>query len=288
MKRLFVCTGLLALGLAAAAAAADWPQFLGPARDAHSAEKGLVRSFPKKGPAVVWDREVGDGYSGPVVAGGRLILFHRVGDEDLVECLHAVTGKRQWQFSYETSYRDKLGKGDGPRSTPLIAGKRVWTLAADGRLHCLDLEEGTKVWMRDLHADYRVPQSYFGATTSPILEGDNIVLNVGGRGGIVALNKDTGKEVWKATTDPASNSSPVAATLAGKRTLVFFTRTGLVLLDPATGAVRESKRWRARIDASVNAAAPVVVGDELFISACYDTGGTVLRVGKEELKSLWE
>src|SRR5438046_2121323 len=152
MNRLFVWAGLLALALTGLpASAADWPQFLGLTRDAHSSETGLLRSFPKKGPVVLWEKEVGEGYSGPVVAGGRLILFHRVSDEDVVECLDAATGKRRWKFSYETSYRDKYGKGDGPRSTPLIAGKRVWTLAADGRLHCLDLEEGKKLWMRDLH-----------------------------------------------------------------------------------------------------------------------------------------
>jgi len=288
MSRLFVCGGLLALGLVVVpASAADWPQFLGPGRNAHSRETGLVRTFPKKGPPVVWEKEVGEGFSGPVVAGGRLILFHRIDNEDVVECLDAATGKRSWKFAYETAYRDRLDKGDGPRSTPLIAGKHVYTLAADGRLHCLELETGREVWMRALNKDYRVPPSYFGVTTSPILEGDNIVLNVGGRGGIVALNKDTGKQVWKATSDPASNSSPVAATIGDRRTLVFLTRTGLVLLDP-TGEVRHSKRWRATYDASVNAATPVVVGDEVFISACYETGGTVLRVGKDGLKSLWE
>src|SRR5262249_33810392 len=237
------------------------------------AETGLLRSFAKKGPPVVWEREVGDGFSGPVVAGDRLVLFHRVGDKDLVECLDAATGKPRWTFSYATQYQDRLGKGDGPRSTPLVAGQRVYALAADGRLHCLDLASGNKVWVRSLNDDYRVPQGFFGVATSPILEGDNIVINVGGRGGIVAFNKDSGQEAWKAAGDQASYSSPVAATLAGRRQLVFFTRTGLVLLDPADGTVRQRKRWRARIDASVNAAAPVVVGDELFISACYDTGG---------------
>jgi outer membrane protein assembly factor BamB len=268
--------------------AADWPQFLGPSRNGHSTETGLARSFPKKGPPVVWEREVGEGYSGPVVAGGRLILFHRVGDEDLVECLDAATGKPIWKFAYATEYSDRLGKGDGPRSTPLVAGKRVYTLAADGRLHCLDLEEGKKVWVRDLNTDYRVQQNYFGVGTSPIVEGDHVVVNVGGKGGIVALNKDTGKEAWTATDDPASYSSPVAAPLGGKRRLVFLTRTGLVILDPATGKVSHRKRWRARIDASVNAAVPVVVGDELFISATYEVGGTVLRVGKDDLESRWE
>ncbi len=279
---------LAVVALPALVAAADWPQFLGPTRDGHSPETGLVRSFPKKGPPVVWEREVGEGYSGPVIAGGRLVMFHRVKDEDVVECLDAATGKPLWKFPYATEYSDQLGKGDGPRSTPLIAGGRVCTLAADGRLHCLDLESGKKVWMRDLHADYRVPQNYFGVGTSPIVEGENVVVNVGGRGGIVALNKDTGKEAWKTGDDPPSYSSPVAATFDGKRRLVFLTRTGLVLLDPSTGRALHRKRWRARMDASVNAAVPLVVGDEIFISSSYDTGGTVLRVGRDSLESVWE
>jgi outer membrane protein assembly factor BamB len=273
--------------LAGAPAAGDWPQLFGPQRNAHSSEKGLVNAFPGKGPSVVWQKEVGDGYAGPVVAGGKLILFHRLGDKDVVECLDAATGKQRWRFDYATAYSDRLGKGDGPRATPLIDGKRVYTLAADGRLHCLNIDTGKKLWMRSLNKDYRVPPSYFGVGTSPIIEGDNVVVNVGGQGGIVALNRLTGKEAWKATHDPASYASPVAATVAGKRRLFFFTRTGLEVLDPATGQVIHSKRWRATYDASVNAASPVVVGDEVFISTCYETGGTVLRLGKSGLQSLW-
>ena len=287
MKRLSGCVlGLVVLGTAASAA--DWPQFLGPTRNGISSETGLLHSFPKKGPPVVWSHDVGAGYSGPVVVGKRLILFHRVGNEDRVECLEAATGKPLWKFSYATEYRDRLGKGDGPRSTPLVAGKHVYALAADGRLHCLELENGNKVWVRSLNEDYRVPQGFFGVATSPLLAGDNVVVNVGGRqAGIVALNKDNGKEAWKATGDAASYSSPVAATLDGKRRLIFFTRTGLVILDPTDGTVVHSKRWRARIDASVNAAVPVVVGDEVFLSTCYDVGATVLRVTKDSLKTLW-
>jgi outer membrane protein assembly factor BamB len=279
---------LAILVLGTAARSADWPQFLGPSRNGLSPETGLLHSLPKKGPPAVWSRDVGDGYSGPVVAGRRLILFHRVGDKDLVECLDATNGKSRWKFSYATNYRDRLGKGDGPRSTPLIAGKHVYTLAADGRLHCLKLDSGDKVWVHSLNEDYRVPQGYFGVATSPLLVGDNLVINVGGRrAGIVGLNKDSGKEVWKATGDPASYSSPVAATLDGKQRVVFFTRTGLVILDPTDGTVLHSKRWRARIDASVNAAAPVVVGNEVLLSTCYDTGAIVLRVTKDSLKTVW-
>ena len=103
-------------------------------------EKGLLAAFPQDGPKVVWKRDVGEGFSGPVIAGDRLILFHRVGDEEVVECLNAATGKELWKFAYPTSYSDMLGKGDGPRSTPLITGDKVVTLGAEGTLHCLALE----------------------------------------------------------------------------------------------------------------------------------------------------
>jgi outer membrane protein assembly factor BamB len=279
---------LAALVVGGTALSADWPQFLGPTRNAHSPETGLLHKFPEKGPPVVWEKKLGDGYSSPVVFGDQLFIFHRVGDKDTLDSLDAANGKPRWSFSYETSYSDRLGKGDGPRSTPLVADKHVYILAADGRLHCIDRARGTKVWVKALHDDYRVPLSFFGVGTSPLIEGDNLVINVGGKGsGIVALNKDTGKEAWKVTSDEASYASPVAATLDGKRTLVFFTRTGLVLLDPVDGTVRHQKRWRSRNPNSVNAASPVVVGNELFISACYDTGGTVLRVSKDGLESLW-
>src|SRR5262249_22262452 len=161
-----------------------------------------------------WEKKVGAGFAGPVVAGDRLILFHRVGDEEVVECLDVANGKGRWKFAYPTGYVDDFNFDPGPRSTPLIAGDRVWTLGAEGRMHCLTLDEGKKVWERTLSADYKAPKGFFGVGTSPILEGDLILVNVGGKNaGIVALNKDTGKEVWKATNHEASYSSPTAATI---------------------------------------------------------------------------
>jgi outer membrane protein assembly factor BamB len=263
----------------AAARADDWPQFLGPGRNGVSGEKGLLASWPKAGPTAVWQRDVGEGYSGPVIAGDRLILFHRVGDEDVVECLHAGTGKPQWRFAYPTDYADPLGKGDGPRSTPTVAGGKVITLGAQGMLHCLDLEKGTKLWEHALLKDYKVPPSYFGVGTSPVVEGDRVLVNVGGKGaGIVAFALADGKPLWKATDDGPSYSSPVLATAGQRRMAVFFTRFGVDLLDAKTGEVRYRQRWRAPIDASVNAATPLVIGDELFFSACYQTGALLLKL----------
>jgi outer membrane protein assembly factor BamB len=184
--------------------AADWPQFLGPERNSTSTETGLLQSWAEKGPPILWQREVGEGYSAPVLAGERLILFHRVGNEEIVECLNAADGKEKWKHGEATNYSDPLGKGDGPRSTPSIAGDRVYTLSPGGRLLCLNLNDGKKVWQRELLKDYNVPASYFGVGTSPILEAGRLLVNVGGRGaGIVAFDKDSGKEAWKATEDGA-------------------------------------------------------------------------------------
>ena len=278
------------LGAAAACTAADWPQFLGPTRNGVSTETGLKATWPKEGPPVVWRKDVGEGFSGPVVVGDRVVLFHRVGDEEVVECLSAADGATKWKKGYPTSYRDSYGKGDGPRATPLVADGRVYTLGADGVLQCLKLEDGDKVWRKELHKDYEVRPGFFGVATSPLLVDGRLLVNVGGANGagIVAFNKDDGKEVWKADDHDASYSSPVVADLDGKRQAVFLTREGLASLDPADGTIRYSKHWRSRMDASVNAASPVVVGDQIFLTASYGTGAVLLRAKKDGLEEVWK
>jgi outer membrane protein assembly factor BamB len=268
---------------------ADWPQFLGPQRNGISTETGLLHSWGDKGPPLLWKQKVGEGFSGPVVAKGRLILLHRLGDEEVVESLDAVTGKGQWKFSYPTAYNDQIDKGDGPRSTPVASGNRVYTLGAEGKLHCLELDSGKKVWERSLNEEYKVKQNFFGVGTTPLVEGNLVLVNVGVKGaGIVAFDKDTGKEKWKATEDGPSYSSPVAATIDKVRLAIFFTRQGIVLLEPETGKVRYQKRWRATYDTTVNAATPTVVGNLLFFSASYGTGAILLRVTNKGVEEVWQ
>jgi outer membrane protein assembly factor BamB len=280
---------LCPLCLCSVSRAADWPQFLGPERNGVSAETGLVASWPKEGPPAIWQKDIGEGYSGPVVAGDVLVLFHRVGNEEVVESLNASTGAGRWRFAYATGYRDAFGKGNGPRATPLIDGKQVFTLGAEGRLTCLDLDTGTKRWEHDLLDEYSAGRGFFGVGTSPLIEGKFLLVNVGGRGaGIVAFERDTGREVWKVTSDEASYSSPVAATIDGTRHVFFFTREGLVSLDPVRGTVRFTKRWRARLTASVNAAAPLVLDGHVFLTASYQTGAVLLRVRPDGVDEVWQ
>src|SRR5208282_1403571 len=117
-------TLVAALCSAASTSANDWPQFLGPLRNAISSERGLLDAFPNAGPRVLWQKEIGSGFSGPVVAGEFLILFHRVGDKEIIACLEPATGKERWQFSYPTQYPLDIARDDGPRSTPLITDHR--------------------------------------------------------------------------------------------------------------------------------------------------------------------
>jgi outer membrane protein assembly factor BamB len=286
---LFIATGHWSLTADHSVRAADWPQFLGPNRNGTSPETGLLATWPDKGPPKVWEKQVGEGYSGPVVAGKRLILFHRVGNNEVVECLDAGTGKGTWKFEYPTAYEDTYSKGNGPRATPAIAGGKVYTLGAEGKLHCLELESGKKVWERPLHQNYQVKKSFFGVATSPLVEGNLVLINVGGKdAGIVGLDKDTGKEVWKATDHDMGYASPVAATIDGNRLVFFFTREGIVGLDPASGKVKFNKQWRSRFNASVNAATPLVTDDLLFVTASYGTGAVLHRVKKDGIEEIWK
>jgi outer membrane protein assembly factor BamB len=135
---------------------------------------------------------------------------------------------------------------------------------------------------------FSVPKGFFGAGGSPLVEDGRVIANVGGRGaGIVAFDAKTGKVLWQATDDEASYSSGVGATIGGRRSAVFLTRTGLVGLDPATGQVQFQRRWRSRQAASVNAATPLVIGDLIFVSAEYGPGAAVFRVEGSMLIELW-
>ena len=289
-RRLMQGAALAVIVAAAAghAAAQDWPQFLGPGRDGRYTGPPLAESWPGGGPTRLWSRPVGAGFAGPAVAGGRVILFHRLGGREVVEALDAGTGDTVWRYDYPTSYRDDFGFDEGPRSVPVVHDGRVYTFGAQGQLHAVDLETGAGIWQVDTHARYGVRKGFFGAAGSPLVEDGRVIANVGGRrGGIVAFDAATGDELWTATTHEASYSSPAAGTFGGRRLALVFTRTGLVGLDPASGEVRFELRWRSRIGASVNAATPLVEGDRVFISASYGTGAALLRVDGGTLAEEW-
>jgi outer membrane protein assembly factor BamB len=274
----------------ASLAAADWPQFLGPHRDGTCAA-GELEGGVAAAPRVIWRRDVGEGFSGPVVAGDKVILVHRVEDEDVIECMELAGGATVWRAPAPTKYRDSFGFDNGPRATPAVSAGRVVAHGAEGLLRAVELATGRTLWSVATHEVYDVPESFFGVAVSPLVDGDRVLLNVGGRdgAGVVAFAADSGKVLWKATSHEASYSSPVVATIRGERHALFFTRSGLLSLDPAGGAVRFEVPWRPRIHASVNAATPLVLGDRVFISTSYGKGATLLEVrsGKDRPSTVW-
>jgi len=271
--------------LAKDAVAGDWTSFLGPAHNGTSAETRLTRTLP---PPLVWEFPKGTSYTSPAILGDRLVYVHRVGDEEVVECLHAETGESRWQFRYPTSFEDRYGYNNGPRSSPVIDGNRVYTLGAQGQLHCFEIGTGALVWRRHINAEYKVPQDFFGTATTPLVEDKLLVINVGAPGGpcVVGLDKVSGREVWRAGKEwGPSYASPVPAIVHGRRRVFVFAggesdppSGGLLSLDPANGAVDFTFPWRSRSYESVNASCPVVFDNKVFISASYRTGGVLLEI----------
>src|SRR5260370_18842918 len=177
LLRLTVC--LLAAGVCLAAA--DWPQFLGPTRNGVYVGPPLAESWPPGGPRVAWRKKVGEGFSGPVVAGNRVILFQRVGAEEVVEALDTGTGATQWRYAYPTVYRDDFGFDEGPRAVPVVVNGRVYTFGAEAQLHVVDLATGRKIWSVDAGTRFKVRKGYFGAAGSPLVEDGRVIANIGVR-----------------------------------------------------------------------------------------------------------
>lgn len=301
---------LATLIVASPCRADDWPRFLGPQGTGVSAETGLRKAWPAEGPRVLWKKKVGEGYAAPSVRGNRLIFFHRLGDEELVECFAADTGAAVWRHAYATRFVDPYGYNGGPRCTPLLTADRCFTFGAEGMLTCLDIATGAVIWQRHTGREFDVPQAFFGVGSTPILDADRLLVMVGGqpRSGVVAFDVKTGRTLWQAVgpadfPEPpraiqrdrppaklASYSSPHLATIHGKRHLLCLMRPGLVSLDPETGAINFAVWFRSRLHDSVNAAQPVVVDDRIFLTAAYDTGAMLLEVAADgrSTKVVWQ
>lgn len=272
----------------------DWPRFLGPNDDATSGETKLLAAFPEGGPKVVWEMEKGTGYTSPVIVGGCLVYFHRLGDEEVVECLEPETGKRFWSFSYPVEYRDRYGYSNGPRASPVISEGKIYTLGVTSVLTCLDLKTGTRLWQRDLDVEFDVAEYFFGHGSCPLLYQGKVIVSLGGGGdlAVVAFDQHTGKLLWGTKHEwRASYSSPLVKTLQGKPRLLVLMggdtkppTGGLLCIDPENGHLFDAFPWRADMYTSVNATMPVVVGDDqVYISECYVSGGILLKLG-EDLK----
>jgi outer membrane protein assembly factor BamB len=272
------------------AVAGDWPQILGPNRDGVADGERIIDAFPDGGPKPLWTRPVGDGFAGVAVRDGQAYLFHRSGDKETAEAMEARTGKVAWTSENETGYSGAIASDNGPRCVPLVTPDRVVVFGAEGRLRCLDRKTGNDRWSIATHEVFGVPESYFGAGSTPVIDGDLLLVNVGGArdgAGVVAFDLKTGNVKWKATKEQASYSSPVVATVAGRRQAIFVTRLTCAGLDPKSGDLLWSFPFGAR-GPTVNAANPVLLGDRLFLTASYGVGAVYAKLAANSAEEIWK
>lgn len=224
--------------------AADWPQWRGPNRDGVWSESGIISAFPTNGLLPEWKVPVGFGYSSPIITDGRLYLSDLVAEKPLAKervlCFDAGTGKQIWMSEHEATPPDWFFGSEqmrGPGPTPIIYDGKVYAIGMFYVLTCLDARTGAVVWKRDLAADYHLPSSSLDA--SPLIDGDLLIVSIGGApaAGVVAFDRLTGREVWKALAEAATWSSPVIVSAGGTRQLIVWMRQSVTSLNPTNGAV---------------------------------------------------
>ncbi len=255
---------------------AEWFQWRGPNRDGHSVETGLLQTWPKAGPSQAWRASgIGNGYSSFSTAGGRLYTLGARGNVEYVTALDRATGRKVWE--YQNGRRYENDRGDGPRSTPTVDGDRLYVLGGSGDLTCLDHATGKRIWTVNLVQKFGGVNPYWGYSESPLIVGDRILVNAGGRGAsIVAISKADGSTLWQQHNDGAGYSSPVLMRTGSLNQAIFFTDSRTLAVDPRDGRLLWS--YNKASNGTANIATPIVRGTRVFVSSDYGTGGALLDV----------
>lgn len=239
MKTFYRFLLLLSLSLTASVFAADWPQWRGPNRDAKVIDAVLPSTWPKT-LKEEWKVTVGIGHASPVVAKGKIYVFARQNEEEVLLCLDAVTGKEIWRSAQPIAYEmheAAKGHGKGPKSTPVISNGTVYTLGITGVLSAHDAGTGKLKWRQEFSKQYPKTSPMFGTAMSPLIDSGLLIAHVGGhdKGALTAFDPRTGAVKWSNDLDGPGYSSPIVVTLAGVRQVVTTTQKTVVGVEVATG-----------------------------------------------------
>jgi outer membrane protein assembly factor BamB len=301
-RRLVVVLTALEFAASFNLTADDWPQWLGPQRDGVWRETGILEAFPAGGPRVVWRAPIGGGYAGPAVADGRVLVHDRklapdasnpsnpferggIPGVERVLCLDAADGRALWTQESEAVYT--VSYAAGPRVTPLVHEGRIYTLGAEGRLQCLDADSGRIVWFRELTRDFAVRTPTWGFAGHPLIDGNKLICLVGGVGSVVvAFDKDTGEELWRAlSAREPGYCPPMIYEFNGRQQLIIWHPEAVSSLNPETGDVFWT--YPQKIRAGMTIATPRKLGDRLFLTSFYN-GSLMLRVTGSDPEVLWK
>ncbi len=293
-SRLFLNIVALSALIFCTTAADKCTQFGGPKQDFKVKAKGLADEWPKDGPRKIWSRDIGVGYSGILHKGGRLYTMDRQGDQEVVMALDAKTGSTIWEHKYDSPVHAKHEKefNSGPRSTPLLVGKRLYTIGCSGKMHCLNAKSGKVRWSHDLWEEFE--GSTFlnhGYSSSAFAYKDTVIVLIGGKGhGMVAFDKKTGELSWKNQDFANSYSTPKLINVDGQDQLLCFMSAELAAIDPNNGdllwSIPQKNRWKQNISL------PIWGKDNiLFLSSSGDgsRGLKLTRKGKKtKVEELWQ
>lgn len=264
----------------------DWPQWRGANRDAVWHEDGIVDQLPEGQIPLDWSIEIGAGYSGPSVANGRVYIMDRLTNNAPLErvlCVDSKSGKKIWEHTYEAPYT--ISYKAGPRASVTVQDGKAYAVGAMGHFHCLDAVTGTVHWQHDLQSEYKIEMPIWGIAASPLVYQDLVIQQVAGSDGacMVAFDKNSGKEVWRALKERAGYSSPIIIQQANVDVLVCWTGESLSGLNPRTGDVYWSHKMLPR-NMPIGIATPSVEGELVFVSSFYD-GSLMIRASSKSLTS---
>ena len=281
------------------AGAQEWPDWRGINRDGRWKEDGIVTKFKSPIIPLKWSIPVGAGYSGPTVSGGKVYLTDKTEQPEELErvlCIDAENGRIIWIYSYPTRYQ--ISYPDGPRASVVISDKKAYSLGTMGHLHCFDAQTGKVIWKHDLNREYNIKMPIWGIAATPLIFENKIILQIGGSDGasVLALDKETGKEIWRSLDDDICYSAPIMINQAGKPVLVVWTAENLNGMDPETGKVYWQVQFPVKMGMAIST--PVLYKDYLFVS-CFYSGSLLvkldqktataskiwLRVGESEMKT---
>ena len=290
MKTLFslalLCAfALLPLTAGTVAPEAEWPQWRGPQRNGLSGETGLLKQWPEKGPATVWSiANLGEGYGSVAIRGDRVYVQGTSGTaaeaKSTVFCLNRADGKTIWSIAF--GQKVDQDTGNGPRGTPTLDADRLYVLTENGDLACLREKDGSMVWSKNILKEFGGSNPRWLISESPLIDGNKLVVSPGGSGaGIVALDKMTGKEIWrtKELTAQAGYASNIIAEVGGVRSYLNFTSTAAVGVRASDGKLMFS--YASASNRVANCATPVLFDNKVFFSSAYGTGGALLNLKAE-------